>query len=419
MNIYLESYGCTANKSDAYLIISLLKKQSHKIVKELENADIIVINTCTVINTTEQKMISRLRKFKRDNKKVIVTGCMASIQKDLIKSIIPDAKFLHPQFSYFINDIIDNKELSIYKKNKTSFNKIYDSNIAPISISEGCKFSCSYCITTIARGELNSYPMNEIIKNVKSAINQNCKEIQLTAQDTSSYGLDKNHSNNDLGILLRNLSKLDGDFRIRVGMMNPFTLLQNINSIIKGYNNEKIYKFLHLPIQSGDNDILKKMNRKYKSEDYLKIIKKFRNKYSNISISTDIIVGFPTESDKQFNNSINIIKKLHPDIVNITRYSARPFTKAKKIDGRIDTNIAKNRSKNLSELCKIISFENNKKFLGNKFKILITEKGKNKTFIGRNDNYKPIILKENVKIGSFIDTEITKITPTYLVGTLI
>jgi MiaB-like tRNA modifying enzyme len=419
MNIYLESYGCTANKSDTYLIISLLKKRSHKIVKEMENADIIIINTCTVINTTEQKMISRLKKFKKNNKKVIVTGCMASIQKDLIKSIISDVKFLDPKYSYNINDIIENKELSINKKNKTSYSKKYDNIVAPISISEGCKFSCSYCITTMARGELNSFPMKEIIKNVKSAITQNCKEIQITAQDTSSYGLDKNNSNYDLGILLNNLGKLEGDYRIRVGMMNPFTLKQNIDSIINGYDNQKIYKFLHLPIQSGDNDILQKMNRKYKSEDYQIIINKFRNKFSNISISTDIIVGFPTESDKQFKNSIDIIKKLHPDIVNITRYSARPLTKAKKMKGRIDTNIVKNRSKKLSELCKIISYENNKKFIGNKFKILITEKGKNNTFIGRNDNYKPIILKENVKIGSFIDTEITEISPTYLVGTLI
>jgi MiaB/RimO family radical SAM methylthiotransferase len=206
---------------------------------------------------------------------------------------------------------------------------------------------------------------------------------------------------------------------MRVGMMNPFTALKNLDSIIQGFDNPKIYKFLHLPVQSGDNDILKKMDRKYYVEDFLKIIKKFRVNYPNITISTDIIVGFPTETEEQFQSTVNLLKKVKPDITNITRFSARPFTKAKSMDGRIKTEVVKQRSKILTELCNNISKENNEKHVGKKYSILITEKGKNNTLVGRTDDYKPVVIKEKTALGDLINAEITEAAPTYLVGSII
>ena len=158
--------------------------------------------------------------------------------------------------------------------------------------------------------------MDEITQDVCSAVKQGCKEIQLTAQDTSSYGLD---FESNLGELLPNVSQIKGEYRIRVGMMNPYTVLKNIDSIIEGFDDSKIYKFLHIPVQSGDDDILKKMNRKYTVEDFLEIIKKFREKYPDITISTDVIVGFPTETKQQFQHTIDLLKTIKPDITNITR----------------------------------------------------------------------------------------------------
>jgi len=211
MKIFIEVYGCTANKSDASLIIGLLKKHSYVTVKRIEDADVLLILTCTVISTTEQRMLSRLRIFKNTGKKVIVSGCMASIQPKIIKSIIPEAKILPAQYSYHIIDLLQDKNVSFIEKNKTSISKNFDGPIAPISIAEGCMFSCSYCITSPARGQLKSFPEDEIVKDVYSAINQGCKEIQLTAQDTSSYGLDCNGS---LGELLQNICKIRGEYRI-------------------------------------------------------------------------------------------------------------------------------------------------------------------------------------------------------------
>ena len=254
MKIYLEVYGCTANKSDASLVKGLLKEGNNEIVDKIDNANVIILLTCTVIGTTEQRMLSRLRAFRKTGKKIIVTGCMASAQTDLIRSIVPNAQILSPQYIYHILDVLYDKKISFRIRNKTLLSKDYEDLTAPISIAEGCMFSCSYCITSIARGRLRSYPIDEIVQDVCLSIRQGCKEIQLTAQDTGSYGLDSDHN---LGKLLSSVCKVKGEYRIRVGMMNPYTILKNFDSILQAFDDTKIYKFLHIPVQSGDNDILK------------------------------------------------------------------------------------------------------------------------------------------------------------------
>ena len=416
MKVYLEVYGCTANKGDASLIKGVLKEKKYEIVDKIDNADYIIILTCTVIDTTEQRMLSRIKFFKKTDKKIVVAGCMASLQSDVVKSIIPNALFLPPQYSHHINDLLKGEKTIFKEKNKTLFPKYYESVIAPISIAEGCMFSCSYCITSKARGKLRSFPIVEIKNDVYSAIEMGCREIQLTAQDVSSYGLDNGY---DLGDLLRNVCSIKDDYRVRVGMMNPFTCLKNIDSILNSYENSKIYKFLHLPVQSGNDDILSIMNRKYSVDDFLKILKRFRDKFYDITLSTDIIVGFPTETEEQFQNTIDLIKNVKPDITNITRFSARPFTKAKDMKGRVRTDIVKKRSKKLTDICSKLSEEKNLKHIGKKYKILITERGKNNTFVGRNNNYKPVVIKEKVDIGDFISVKINDAASTYLVGSII
>ncbi len=416
MKVYLEVYGCTANKSDLCLVKGELTKNRHEIVTEIKNADVIVILTCTVIDTTEQRMLSRLRFFKEFNKKIIVSGCMASVQKELVKSILPDSILLPPKFVYHINDVLNSNFDKFINIEKTEFAKKYDEFAAPVLIAEGCMLSCSYCITSIARGELRSYPMDGILKDVKSAIEQGCKEIQLTAQDTASCGLD---SGQQLGELLENVCEIQGDFFVRVGMMNPFTAMKNIEPIIKAYKNPKIYKFLHIPVQSGDNKILEKMNRRYSVDDFLNIVKNFRDEFPDVTISTDIIVGFPTETDDQFLHSVELLKRIEPDITNITRFSARPHTVAKKMMGRIPTEIVKQRSIILTDLCKKISKKKNQNLIGKKFRVLVTKTRDDKSYNGRTETYKPVIIKEDVKIGNIVNMKITGASSTHLYGKLI
>lgn len=415
MKVHLEVYGCTANKSDASLVKGILKEYSHEIVERIDDADVLILLTCTVIGTTEQRMLSRLREFKKTGKKIIVAGCMASVQPDLVKSIIPDIQLLPPQYSHHILDLLDDK-VSFTLKNKTLMPKYFEDITAPISIAEGCAFSCSYCITSLARGRLISYPIDEIVQDVCSALRQGCKEIQLTAQDTGSYGSD---TGRNLGELLTGVCKIKEEYRIRVGMMNPYTAMKNLDSIIQAYGDPKIYKFLHLPVQSGDDDILEKMGRRYTTGDFIEMVKRFREKYPDITISTDVIVGFPTETDEQFQHTIDLLKVVKPDIVNITRYSARPYTKAKAMKGRIKTDIVKERSKMSTKLCSMISKENNLRHVGKNYTMLVTKKGKNNTVVGRTENYKPIIIRENIEVGEFVSVKVKDAASTYLVGRLI
>jgi MiaB-like tRNA modifying enzyme len=416
MRFYLEIYGCTANQSDGSVIKGVVKNHGHELVETIEQADIVVILTCTVIGTTEQRMISRLKQLQHSNKQIVVGGCMASIQQDVIREISPDAQLLPPRYSQYILDIITGDKPVLKKGSRRNIPKYFDDVTAPISIAEGCMFSCNYCITSLARGELTSRPGGEILRDVLSALEQGCKEIQLTAQDTASYGLDIGI---DLGKLLSSICHINGGYKIRVGMMNPFTALKNLDSIIHGYDNPHIYQFLHLPVQSGDDDILKKMNRKYTTEDFLTIIDRFRDKFPDITLSTDVIIGFPTETEGQFQHTIDLLKLVQPDIVNITRYSARPYTKAKNMKGRIDTRVAKQQSKKTTVIVDRISYQKNLNYVGKIHNVLFTKKGRNNTVVGRSDNYKPVVVKEDIKIGEYRRVQIKNATSAYLVGKLI
>lgn len=416
MNIYVETYGCTANKSDERLLLGLIQQNGHQITPSISDADVLVLLTCTVVGTTEQRMLSRLRLFQKTQKKIIVTGCMPAVQKDLILSVAPHASLLPSQYIQYITDIINGNNPAFVETKKTTLPRYYDTTLAPILIAEGCSLSCSYCITHFARGSLRSYPAGEIVTDVCSALKQGCKEIQLTAQDTASYGLDMG---TNLGALLKRISALDGAFRIRVGMMNPTTLQKNLGSILKAYQHPNIYKFLHLPVQSGDDEILQKMNRGYMVKDFTHLVDQFRKTMPTLKLSTDVIIGFPTETDEQFNRTLQLLQEIRPDIVNITRFSARPLTIAKKMKGRIPTHVVKERSKQATEICSKLSFEKNKQHLGKTYPVLVTELGKNKTVTARTNGYKQVVLTEPVPIGSFVDVKIIHATSTYLVGKLI
>jgi len=416
MNIYVETYGCTANKSDERLLLGLLHQKGHSIAPGISEADVLVLLTCTVIGTTEQRMLSRLQVFHKTQKKIIVTGCMPAVQKDLILSVAPHASLLPSQYIQYINDIINGDNPAFVETKKTTFPKYYDTTLAPILIAEGCSLSCSYCITHFARGSLRSYPVGEIVTDVCSALKQGCKEIQLTAQDTASYGLDMG---TNLGALLKRISTLDGTFRIRIGMMNPTTLQKNIDSILTAYQQPNIYKFLHLPVQSGDDDILQKMNRGYTVKDFTHLVDQFRETIPTLTLSTDVIIGFPTETDEQFDHTFQLLQQIKPDIINITRFSARPLTTAKKMKGRVPTHVVKERSKQATEICSKLSYEKNKQHLRKTYPVLVTEPGKKGTVTARTDSYKQVVLTEPVPIGSFVDVKIIDATSTYLVGKLI
>jgi len=416
MRFYFESYGCTMNQGEARIMQDALEKSGHSIVDDIDHSDALVLVTCTVIETTELRMMRRLNTFSKTGKPVVVAGCMASVQKDDILASNPNAILLTPQAIDDIGKIAEKLSVEEPRIKKeiietgTSTKKTTD---AIIPISSGCLGSCSYCITRIARGELRSCPPEFLIKSMRKAMGEGYKEIRLTSQDTAAYGADINC---DLPSLLTKIKNLDGEFRVRVGMMNPENVLPILQDVIEAYKDQRIYKFLHIPVQSGSKKILKKMGRKYTIDDFLQVVKEFREAFLDITISTDIIVGFPGESEEDFLDSAELIKSLKPNILNITRFSPRPKTEAMNMEDKIPSRIAKERSRELTKIHEDISREINKEFVDRKERILITEPGKNDTMMGRTDTYKPVVVEDEVQVGDFVDVEITEARDIYLKG---
>lgn len=420
MNFYLQTYGCKLNQADSELIRGLLKdyQESSK-----EEADFIILNTCGVVEKTERKILKEAADLKKKGKKIIISGCLPLISFEKCEKIADG--IIGPTNISSIPLIIEKvlkgeKAIDIKKK------KIDKSNLclkkkrgerkscsAIISIAEGCLGSCSYCATKFARKELVSFDIKNIVKEAESVINSGFKEIQLTSQDLSVYGMEKGKQM--LPQLLKELTKIEGDFRIKLGMMNPGHALKMIDQLLKAYESDKIYKFIHIPLQSGDNELLKKMNRGYSATDFVKVAQTFKKKFKDGIIATDIIVGHPLETEESFNKTIKVIKKIKPDIIHIFKFSKRKGTPDFNLKDYPDK-IKKERSRILTELFESSNLENNKKYLNKKFNVLIIEKRKGK-YLARTESGRAVVLDRG-EIGTFAKVKIVDYRWNYLIASI-
>ncbi len=418
--VYIEAYGCSANLADSEIIQGLLMKAGHTIIKNPDLADATVLLSCTVKTPTQKKIEKRIKEFKSRGYPLIVAGCMPKAQHDLVEEIAPNTSMVGPDN---IEDVVDVVEATIQgkviealedvKPNKTILPRNRVNPIIHIApIASGCLGDCSYCIVKQARGNLTSFPVDAILDDSMKALKSGCKEIWITAEDTAAYNWDEV----DLPELLRSLSMLPGQFKIRVGMMTPNQSLPILDNLIEAYKSDKVFKFLHIPVQSGDDEILKRMGRHYTVEDFRRLIKKFREKHPQISISTDIICGFPGETDKQFNASLSLIEETKPDVLNISRFWPRPGTKAASMDGQLHGRVTKERSRRLASLWGNLSFDRNLQWINWEGEVLVDEEGKSGGNIARNFAYKPIVLNEKVIMGNFVNIRVTEASRGYLIG---
>lgn len=430
IKVYFEPYGCSMNIGETRKMAHFVKQLSgFEIVEDIKLADIFVLVTCTVIQTTENRMIKRLKQFSTFKKPTIVAGCMTAVQPDLIQQVYPGVTMIFPYgLKNICNAVSELSKLSIVSR-EGNFSGIDPPKIkcevlpnlkkhadTVIPIAQGCLGKCNYCITKLARGRLKSYPVDYILSEVRNAVRDGFKEIRLSAQDTCAYGEDIGSS---LPKLISRITKLSGDFKIRIGMMNPDTLLPRLDDLIESYKNRHVFKFLHLPVQSGDNEILSKMNRRYKVVDFKYIIKKFRKIHPELTFSTDVIAGFPGETEEQFKNTLQLIEEVRPNIVNIKAFSPRPKTPAYLMSGKITNRIVKNRTRALTRLCSNISKDLNAKLIGRKMNVMITEIGKPGSVIGRTNNYKGVVLQTKIIVGKTITAKIVGATKGYLIGEVI
>lgn len=376
-SIYIENYGCTANYDDGAIIAGLLIEKDHSIVKDVVEADIVIINSCAVKNVTVNKVIYQINNISKNykNKKLIITGCMPSAERERLNkyinygiSLVSSQNII--QISEIVEKILNDEQVILTTKNKTIKlglpKYIENDKVVSIQISQGCKSYCRFCSTKLAKGNLVSYPKEKILGEIIEYVKKGYSKINLTSTDNGCYGIDLGY---DLADLINEVVKAEGNFKIRIGMGNPQHMKYYYKKLIDSYKNDKVLKFLHIPVQSGSNKILKEMKRDYKIEEFKVIIKEFRKEIPGITISTDIIVGYPTEDEKDFNETIELVRELKFEVINISKFASRSGTYASKLK-QLSSQTIKERSTKLSNVYNEIKKENIEEFTKSKISVI-------------------------------------------------
>lgn len=422
--IFIKSYGCQMNVYDSNRIKNLFEPKGYSETLSVEDADLIILNTCHIREKAAEKVYSDIGRIKKKRllnnskkAKLVIAGCVAQAEGEEIIKRAPSVDFVvGPQSYHNLPSMIDENEKFInddFLQNEKFKNLIFKSsnNISEfVSIQEGCDKFCSFCVVPYTRGPEFSRPVEDIKNEIKKYTNSGVKEVILLGQNVNAYhGESKKNIPVDLAYLIEAISELENIKRIRYMTSHPNDMSDTLINIHA--SNEKLMPFLHLPVQSGSDSILKKMNRKHTRKKYLEIIRKIKNKRSDIALSSDFIVGFPGESDEDFDLTMDLIKEVEFSIAYSFIYSPRPGTPAFKLDD-IDKSIKKARLSALQSLLKEQQIYYNQSFAGKKIEILFDRIGRYENqYIGRSIYNQSVFVesKENL-IGKVRNLSILKST---------
>lgn len=421
---YVRSFGCQLNVSDGEKIKGLLKKAGYGFTENEHEADIIILNTCAVRESAEDRVfgiIGSMKKLKEEKPSLIigVSGCMTAQEhiREKIKKSYPQVDFIMGTSAInslpaLLLDCLKGKKFSAdtgeYDDFSENIEQVRESTFkASVPVMFGCNNFCTYCIVPYVRGRERSRRPEDIINEVRQLVADGYREIMLLGQNVNSYG---NDLENGMSFpeLLRELNKIDGDFIIRFMSSHPKDASPELIDTI--FECDKVAKHLHLPVQSGSNTVLDRMNRRYTIEKYLGIVDRIRQKDHDFSLTTDLIVGFPNETDEEFQATLELIKKVKYDNIYSFIYSRRTGTKAAEIVDTVPEDVKSRRMRELLEVQREISTENYKRFIGRKMRVLVdgVSKKRDGYVTGKSDEF--IIVEfegDRSLIGKFVETEIT------------
>lgn len=403
MKFNIVTFGCKVNNYESNMMEECMLSSNFIYEENLKDCDIVIVNTCSVTNVADKKCLKMIRRIKRENPNIIlvVTGCSSQNNQSIYEEMDVDILLGNKDKSKIdklIKKYLENKERYVYFCNDRNLefeNMIvnnYNHVRAFIKIEDGCDNFCSYCIIPYVRGSVRCKDFDTVINEAKNLVKTNHLEIVLTGIHTGRYE-DNNH---DLTDLINELSKIDGIKRIRISSIEITELNDKFLNMLK--NNKVVCDHLHIPLQAGSNEILKKMNRKYDLAYYEEVIKKIRSIRSDIAITTDIIVGFPGESDALFNETLEFASKIKFSKIHVFPYSKREGTVASKMSDQIDEEVKKERVKKLILLSDALEKEYLDKFLGKELDILI-EECDNNVSVGHTSNYLKVSLNETLEVG--------------------
>jgi len=418
--IYIETYGCQMNLADTEIVQGVLKRNGYEFTNNAEQADVVLINTCAIREHAEERIYGRLGAFRaikkyRPNLVVGILGCMAErlrtklIEEEKIVDLIvgPDEYRRVPEL--IDNALIGEKGIAVRLSKTETYDDIEpyreDGISAWIAVMRGCDKFCTFCVVPFTRGRERSRPLQSIVNEVKLLSERGFKEVNLLGQNVNSY----RDGDYDFADLLSAVAKVDSTMRVRFVTSHPQDFSDKLIYTIAEYEN--ICNYIHLPIQSGSNRILKLMNRTYTVEHYLERIEKARQIIHGVSLSTDIIAGFPTETEEDHKMTLDVLREVRYDGAFMFKYSARERTKAYEMGDDVPDEVKTRRLNEIIELQQKISYEINQTLIGKKFEVLIEDYSKksNDFYMGRTDTNKIVILpKDGLKIGDYCLATITR-----------
>lgn len=422
MKAAIHTLGCKVNIYESEYIINILKENGYQIVDFDSKADIYIINTCTVTNTSDKKSEKMIKRARKQNKDAIIIamGCHAQIKGDNIDADIIIGNKDKSKIISLIEEYQENKNKikRIYNLDNISFEDMYISSFnshtrAFVKIQDGCDAFCSYCIIPYARGPIRSKDPKTVIKEITSLVENGYKEIILTGIHTGKYGKDINYTFEQL---LKDIIKIKNLYRIRISSIEINELTDPILDLIK--DNKIIAKHLHIPLQSGSDKILKLMDRKYDLKFYKDRIEKIRKMIKDVSINTDLIVGFPNEDEKDMEDTLKFIKEIKFTKIHTFPYSKREGTKAASMENQIDETIKRKRVKTVLELSDQLEQDFYQSKL-NKTEEVIIEQTKDGKSYGYTSNYIKVEIDSPLKPNEVISVKINKVNNKKVTGKII
>ncbi len=435
VRVAFEGYGCTLSYGESRRTRALAEEAGWETTDDASTASMVVIHTCTVIGRTERSMLRRIDTLAMSGRMVIVAGCMPRAQAEVVEALEED----------LISAVLGKEPEDVVKAlGKVDPSLLDDPMFLPgvephtgsrpdparrtdaiVPIASGCLGRCSYCITRLAWGALESSPVDKVVAMAREWMDKGFREVQLTGQDTGAWGRDM-EGDDSLPQLVRAVATMDeapAEYRVRVGMLNPDSLEPILDGFVEMLRLPRVYRFVHLPVQAGSDRILELMRRHYTVAGFEDMVARLRKAVPDLTLHTDIICGFPGEEDEEFDATLDLVKRVRPDVTNVKGFSPRPHTEAATMDGAIEGAVMKRRTRRASKLveetsAKCLSFHE-----GEEVEVLITEVGKagTQTMMARDGRYNPVVIPDggDLSVGRMVTVRLTEARGVYLLGSVV
>jgi MiaB-like tRNA modifying enzyme len=434
MRVAFEAYGCTLSYGESRRARRLAEAAGIATTDDASVAPVVVMHTCTVIGRTERHMLRRAREVASTGRRVVLAGCLPRAQGDLAAELAREGILVVDGEAP--EDVVaalaglsdgapaDAAGLPPLASHAGSLPDPTRRTDAIVPIASGCLGACSYCLTRFAWGALRSVPLQAVVDEARGWLAEGFREVQLTAQDTGVWGRDLEDGGR-LPDLVRAVASIDAapaDYRVRVGMLNPDSLADVLGDLARAMLLPRVYRFAHVPVQSGSDRVLGLMRRDCTASEYERLVAALRGAVPGITVHTDVICGFPTESEEDFESTLGLMRRVRPDVTNVKAFSARPGTEAASMEGKVHGRVAKERTRRAAALAGELTHGSLKALVGGEADALVTELGKGRTLMGRDIRYRPVVMPGGAGsplVGQVARVRLAGARGVYLLGELI